>query len=122
MFETVKFRKESALDLINLLLAAVLFLAPWLWSFTGTTAAAWNAWISAAVIGVIALAAVFAFAPWEEWLNLALGVWVAVSPWILGFTAIASALYAHVVLGLAIAVLAAGELWLTRRVLPHATA
>jgi hypothetical protein len=34
---------------------------------------------------VLSIAALAAFAVWEEWLNLVAGLWLVVSPWILGF-------------------------------------
>jgi hypothetical protein len=48
-------------------------------------AADWNAYI----VGVLALglgiAALLARRIWEEWADIALGVWLIVSPWVLGF-------------------------------------
>ena len=48
------------------------------------------------VIGVLAVAAIVAFTEWEEWVNLALGVWVFLAPWVLSFTGVTYALWAHV--------------------------
>jgi hypothetical protein len=106
-------------DWINLVLAACLFVSPWVLGFAGV--AAWTAWVSAVVIGVLAVAAIVAFTEWEEWVNLALGIWVVLAPWIIGFTGVASALWAHVVLGLLIAAVAAWELWQVRHE-PHLAA
>jgi hypothetical protein len=43
--------------------------------------------------------------------NVALGLWVAVSPWLLGFAGVANAMWAHLLIGLAVAALAAYEAW-----------
>src|ERR1700761_8063120 len=86
-------------DGINLVLAACLFLSPWVLGFMGVQVAARTAWISAVVIGALAIAAIVAFTEWEEWLNLALGVWVILAPWILGFAGVTHAVWAFVVLG-----------------------
>jgi hypothetical protein len=51
------------------------------------------------------------FAEWEEWINLLLGVWVLVSPWVLSFSAQTTARWAHVGIGLIVAVLAGLRLW-----------
>ncbi len=49
------------------------------------TASAGNAWVSGVIIGTVAVVALTKFAEWEEWVTLLLGVWVVVSPWVLGF-------------------------------------
>lgn len=75
-------------DGANLILAAWLFISPWVLGFAaGATGAAWNAWIVAIVIGVFAIAALVRAQPWEEWVNLIAGAWLFVSPWVLGYAA-----------------------------------
>jgi hypothetical protein len=105
-------------DRINLVLAACLFVSPWVLGFAGAQVAAWTAWVSAVVIGALAVAAMVAFTEWEEWVNLALGIWVVLAPWILSFTGVTHAVWAHVVLGLLITAAAAWELWQVRHE-PH---
>ena len=106
--------KESGVDIINLVLAVFLFLTPWIFGFVAGTAAAPNAWISGVIIGAVAIAALTSFAEWEEWVNLVLGLWVIVSPWVLGFATETAAKSAHVVVGLIVAALAAIKLWMLR--------
>jgi len=103
-------RRESALDLYNLVLGAVLLASPWLFTLTNTTARI-DLWASSAAVIVISLAAIAAFAKWEEWANLILGIWLIASPWILGF-AHTRAMHFSIGIGLAIAFLAAIELFL----------
>ena len=116
-------RSDRWRDWAMLALAVWLFLSPWILGFTaglpaegeavgaGFTLAAWNAWILGVVIAVLALWAAFQFAEWHDWANGVLGVWLVVSPWILGFAALTAALWNHVVVGLLIVALAAWELW-----------
>jgi hypothetical protein len=40
-----------------------------------------DAWASGALVAAISIMAFVAFADWEEWLNVLLGIWVVVSPW-----------------------------------------
>jgi VIT1/CCC1 family predicted Fe2+/Mn2+ transporter len=47
--------------------------------------------------------------------NLILGAWVLVSPFVLGFSSNTKAMWTHVLIGLAVAVLAAIELWTVTR-------
>ena len=73
-------------DVANLILGAILFFSPWIFGFDGSRAAE-NANIAGIVIVVLAVAAIAAFAVWEEWLNLIVGLWTLVSPWVLNFHA-----------------------------------
>ena len=105
-----KWRRESVLDVYNLALAMLLFVSPWL--FAGSKGLpAIDIWASSAAIAAISLAAIFAFANWEEWANLALGIWLVVSPWVLGFTH-TSAMHFSVGVGAAVAFMATLEIWL----------
>src|SRR5260221_1831440 len=92
-------RTNHLQDWVNLILAVCLFVSPWVLNYAGDTVAARTAWVSSIIVGVLAVAAIFAFTEWEEWANLALGVWIAVSPWIIGFTANPNALRGNIVLG-----------------------
>jgi len=102
----------TAMNVVNVLAAVFLFVSPWLFGFAGNQSAAWNAWVSGLVIAGLALAAVVDLQEWEEWVNVALGVWVAAAPWLLGFAGLAEAMWTHVAVGVAVAVLAAVELWM----------
>jgi SPW repeat len=106
--------KETAIDLVNVVLGLCLVFAPWALGFTSEMAATRNAWIVGAAIALIAVGALFAFREREEWVNLALGVWAILAPWLLGFATVAAALYAHVIIGLIVGVLAALDLWMIR--------
>lgn len=105
-----KWRDESILDLYNLVLAALLFVSPWFFAHRNGTAII-DLRASGAAIAVISLAAMFAIAYWEEWTNFLAGVWLIVSPWVLGFTH-TSAMHFSIAVGAAVAFLAALELWL----------
>jgi hypothetical protein len=105
-----KWRRESVLDLYNLLLAMFLFVSPWLF-VSANGKATMDLWASSTAIAVISLAAMTAFSYWEEWANLLLGVWLVLSPWVLGF-AHTSAMHFSIGIGAAVVFLAALELWL----------
>ncbi|AWK86013.1 SPW repeat protein [Azospirillum thermophilum] len=113
---------KGVVDIVNLVLGAVLFLAPWLFGFADQMAPAWNAWGTGVVIVALAVAAIFAFAVWEEWANLLVGLWAVVSPWVLGFAGNAQAMWSHVAIGLVVALLSAGMGWYAHRNPPRATA
>lgn len=104
-------RVDQFPDWINLILAALLFISPWVLGFVDQTNASWNAWICGIIIAALAVSAIVRFAEWEEWINALLGVWVVVSPWILGFSAVLAAVWSHVILGVLIAALACWRGW-----------
>ncbi len=106
-------------DVANLILGAILFFSPWMFGF-GAGIASQDAYIAGIVIAVLAIAALAAFAVWEEWLNLIVGLWVLVSPWALGFQG-TTAMTVHVVIGAAVAIIAAIELWMMSQFPPRLT-
>lgn len=115
-------RKETIADTANLVLGAFLFVSPWIFGFATETTASWNAWLSGIVIAGLAIAALAAFAEWEEWIELIVGIWVAASPWLVGFTANATAMWLHVVVGVIVAVAAAIHLWIVHNSPPRVAA
>ena len=114
--------KESGVDVVNLILAAFLFLTAWIFGFASDPAAAPNAWVSGILIGIVAIAALTKFAEWEEWINLVLGLWVLVSPWVLSFAPQTTARWAYVIVGLVVAVLAGLKLWFMHQPPPRVSA
>ena len=67
-------RRESALDLYILLLSVFLFISPWLFARVSETTV--DLLASGAAIAALSLTALIAFAIWEEWANLLLGIWL----------------------------------------------
>jgi hypothetical protein len=106
-------------DVANLVLGAFLFFSPWIFGFDAGTVSQ-NAYISGIVIAGLAIAALAAFAVWEEWLNLIVGLWTLVSPWVLGFEG--KAMTVTAIIGVIVAILAAIELWMLSQNPPRLTA
>lgn len=103
--------QDTALNVGNLILGAILFLSPWLLGFQAEGYAAWNAWMTGGIVAFVALMAAMQTYDWEEWVNLLAGLWALISPWALGFSGVRSAMWTHVAIGVIVAVLAGGELW-----------
>jgi hypothetical protein len=114
-------RNQAIGDVVNLILAVWLFLSPWIVGFAGLMPAAWTAWLSAIAIAIFAIAALSAFAEWEEWINLILGIWVLVSPWVVRVSAERTPTVVFFITGLLVAVVAAIELWMQHRAPPRMT-
>jgi hypothetical protein len=96
-------------DVVNLILGMVLFFSPW--AFDLSAGAQWQtASVIGIVIAVLSIAALAAFAVWEEWLKVAAGLALIVSPWLLGFQN-SDAMTIDVIIGFLVAVFAAFEVW-----------
>jgi hypothetical protein len=95
-------------DWLNVLLGAWLFISPWALNYASELPrAAWNAYILGGAVVLFAAAAVYLPKAWEEGLNILLGAWAVVSPWVLGFAASSNVTTNMVIVGGLIAVLAA---------------
>lgn len=74
-------------DIVCLMLGLWLIVSPWALGFTALQFATWNAVIFGLVIVLMTLAELIEFHDWEEWTDMVIGGWLAISPWALGFTA-----------------------------------
>lgn len=95
-------------DWANLALGVWLFVSPWLLGYVAVPAAAWNSWVCGIVAAAMAVASLIQYARWVEWVNVAVGVWLVVSPWVLAFAWAGemASVFNHVVVGLLVGVLA----------------
>lgn len=93
-------------DAVNLVLGIWLAVSPYVLSFADQTTPAWNAHVVGIVILALVAAAIWAFQKWEEWINAALGLWLVVSPWLLGFSGLTAPLWNQIVVGILVGGLA----------------
>jgi hypothetical protein len=93
-------------DPVSLILGLWLLISPWALQYQGEVNPRWNAVVVGIVVAAIALYAMFQVMAWQEWVNAALGIWLVISPWALGFAGLAAAMWNAVIVGAVIAVLA----------------
>lgn len=93
-------------DAVNAVIGAALALSPWAIGYMSETAAMANAIVIGLALVAAALGAILVPRAWEEWTEGALGLWMIVSPWVLGFSGHVDARNAAVVAGVVIAALA----------------
>jgi hypothetical protein len=93
-------------DPVNALLGAWLILSPWAIGFADQQVAMANFVAVGALLVAAALGAIFVPQAWEEWVEVALGVWLVASPWVLGFADTALAMQNAVLAGLMVTILA----------------
>ena len=103
-------RQEYVLDIYKLVLGGFVAISPWLFAFRHEGARV-DSVASGLLVVTISIAALIAFADWEEWVVLALGLWLIASPWALHFPA-AAAMKIHIGAGLLLVYLTGLELWL----------
>lgn len=92
---------------LNILAGIWLIISPFILGFSNVQSAMWNAVIVGIVVAVLAAirAGAMLDQPWLSWINLILGIWLFVSPWVLGYSGTTSALWNSLVLGVIVFVL-----------------
>jgi hypothetical protein len=80
-----------------------LVLSPWVLHFWPDSTATRNAVIVGALVILAEVVTLSVFRVWEEWINVALGAWLVISPWVLGVGGAAQANF--VIVGAIIAAL-----------------
>lgn len=88
-------------DWANTLFGVWLLLSPQLFGFHPGEAATNSYTVGAAVLLLSALA-VIRGRPWEEWLNLGLGIWLLIAPFVLGYAGLPVPMWNHLLIGLLI--------------------
>lgn len=72
-------------DWASLALGLWLVASPWVLGFSGNDVATWNAMLFGLGVVALELADVYYPDPWPERVGALIGVWVAISPVVLGF-------------------------------------
>jgi hypothetical protein len=93
-------------DPVNVVLGAWLVLSPWILGFSAERMVMGNAVIVGVLLIAASLGAIFIPRAWEEWTEAVLGLWMAVSPWLLKYSAQHTATTSALVTGLVILALA----------------
>jgi hypothetical protein len=109
--------RTSFLDIGKLATAAAMLVSPSLLHLA--PAAKWDLWICGYAMLTICVADLTAEADWQARTSLWLGVWLAVAPWLLGFTDDRSATFMHFSAGAIVSLLSAAELWSADRSPPR---
>lgn len=96
-------------DWASWVLGIWLILSPWLLQFWTRTPALENAVISGALLIAVEVLTLTAFRTWEEGVNVAIGVWLIASPFVLGAVGRVETIN-FVVVGILVVILALNEL------------
>jgi hypothetical protein len=93
-------------DLISLIAGLWMIVSPWALAYQAEARPMWNAVILGGLVAVVAFTAFFQVCAWQEWANMLSGAWLIVSPWVLGFSALSTAMLNAVIVGVVVAALA----------------
>lgn len=107
---------------ITLALAVWLFISPWVLAAPAMGAWAWNAWVVAVIMGAVSIVALLQLAQWEDWVNLALGIWLFISPWIFGYTSMQAVAWNSYIVGVVVAAISIWGIIVARQVLARTPA
>ena len=97
-------------DRLTFILGLWLFVSPLFYSgsFTMNTMNV-NTVLMGVVVMIFSGAAIARYQPWEEWLETLFGVWLIITPFVLGFTDMTFATVNHIVVGIVIVI---DSLWI----------
>jgi hypothetical protein len=74
-------------DWVTLIVGIWLFFSPWILGFySEMPTASWNFFLVGAAFVVFAGFGLNLLSRWEEWVNLVLGIWMIISPWVLQYS------------------------------------
>ncbi len=102
---------------LNFALAIWVIISPWVLGFNNFTAMTWNLVISGAVVLVFSGVRLWGTGSLSSlsWINAAIGVWVFISPWVFGDSAVASILWDCVISGAVVFLLGAWSALISER-------
>ena len=104
------FKLKRWQDQVILLLGLWLIVSPWAFSYPEGSPQMLNALVSGLVIAMLAAFDLYKTYFWAVVVNLLVGVWVAVSPWVLRLADQRVVMWNELIVGIAVVVLALWEL------------
>jgi SPW repeat-containing protein len=99
-------KKQHWQDGINLLAGLWIFFAPWVLRSHAGTLAIGNSTVLGILITFCAITGLAEFRPWKEGINILLGAWMLISPWLLHFSGVTALTWNAVVSGAVVIVCA----------------
>lgn len=92
---------------LNFIAGLWVLISPWVLAFSGIGSATWNNVIIGIVVALLAASRVWwAQGTWASWVNLVLGIWLIISPYVLGFSGFGTPTTNNIIFGIIVGVLA----------------
>jgi hypothetical protein len=107
-------------DWLDMVLGLWLAVSPWILDFADSDPSATrNALIVGILIAVLSALTFLAYHIIEEWIDVILGLWLVVSPWVLTGSRDATVVADFVIVGAIVLALSGYEIWAARHGHPH---
>jgi hypothetical protein len=106
-------------DWVDMVLGAWLAMSPWILGFTDNSPATRNALIVGIAVAVLSGSTFLIYNVIEEWIDVILGIWLIISPWVLSSSGNSSVVADFVIVGALVAGLSGYEIWASRHGRPH---
>jgi hypothetical protein len=103
---------------VNMILGLALILAPFALGYSTNPTALWSSIVVGAVIAIASGYKAYTNAAdrWEDWVDVVAGVIAILLPFVFGFSAVTTALWTYIVLGVIVVAVAGYDLYATRPV------
>ncbi|MBV8215431.1 MAG: SPW repeat protein [Verrucomicrobia bacterium] len=102
-------KKQHWQDWLNLVLAVWVLLSPLAIGTAVGGLVIGNYNLVGIALAIFSIGALIEFHLWEEWVNLIFGVWLVMSPWVLGFS-VSQHLWNAVIVGIVIVMISSSAL------------
>lgn len=99
-----KVKKGRWQDWVNLIVGIWLFSSPMIFGYRGNEYV-WNSYVFGGGVILFSVWALTDRKIWEEWINLIIGIWIIISPWVLDFAIDVDVLWNTIIIGIAISTL-----------------
>ncbi len=106
-------------DWVDMVLGVWLAISPWVLGFTDNDAATRNALIVGVAVAVLSGSTFLVYNVIEEYVDVVLGIWLIISPWVLSFSGTTDMVADFVIVGALVAGLSGYEIWASRHGRPH---
>lgn len=97
-------KKQRWQDWLNLVLGVWLFFSPFFILSATNSIPAWNSYFFGVIIAGFSIWALIQPERWEEWINLAIGVWLIVSPLFPNYTTEHVVMYNQLIVGIIVGI------------------
>ena len=107
-------------DWVDMVLGFWLAISPWVLGFSESNPPATrNALIVGIAVAVLSGSTFLVYNVIEEWIDVILGIWLIISPWVLSSAGNASVVADFVIVGAVVAGFSGYEIWASRHGHPH---
>lgn len=91
---------------LNFLAGLWVIISPWVYGHTGSVGSVWNDVIVGIIVAVLAASRFSGSrAVWPSWVNVLLGIWLIISPWVYGFAFHTARVTNSVIFGIVVIIL-----------------